>query len=431
MRAAEGQRAPIDGAAVWHARDVADATEWTIELSAGQRAEISASARAASSAGRTIATLTVDDFPLTGLVDVLRSIVHDLAHGRGFALLRGFPVDLLDEHEIELAYAGLGLHLGTPVSQDAAGTLLGHVRDEGVERTGPEVRLYRTRQRQDFHTDGADIIGLLCLRRARSGGESKLASSYAVYNEILRRRPDLMDVLYEPMWWDRNGEETPGDDPAFPMPIFHDVGGMPRIFYIGWYIRDAQRHAMVPPLTTPQREALELIEAIANDPTFHVVMDFEPGDVQLLNNAKILHSREAYEDDVDPAQRRHLLRLWLSAHDFNSVEERLRSGIPKRQIPIACTLDGDDLPARLAAWREVLEAAQGRMTSPDGSVRLELGTSYDLGTLAALVAAEQQCCAFFSFAITVDRRGVGLEVSAPDGAQALVAELFGLPDHDA
>ncbi|MFZ6005613.1 MAG: hypothetical protein ACOYXM_16945 [Actinomycetota bacterium] len=116
---------------------------------------------------------------------------------------------------------------------------------------------------------------------------------------------------------------------------------------------------------------------------------------------------------------------------MRAAEERLRSGIPKRQIPIACTLDGDDLPARLAAWREVLEASQESMTSPDGSIRLELGTSYDLGTLASLVAAEQQCCAFFSFAITVDQRGVGLEVSAPDGAQALVAELFGLPDHDA
>ena len=159
------------------------------------------------------------------------------------------------------------------------------MRDERVERTGPEVRLYRTRERQDFHTDGADIIGLLCLHAARSGGESRLASSYAVYNEILRRRPDLLEVLYEPMWWDRNGEESPGDDPAFPMPVLNDVDGQPRVFYIGWYIRDAQRHPQVPRLTGPQLEALDLIETIANDPAFHVEMDFRPGDVQLLNNA--------------------------------------------------------------------------------------------------------------------------------------------------
>ena len=173
------------------------------------------------------------------------------------------------------------------------------MRDERVERTGPEVRLYRTRERQDFHTDGADIIGLLCLHAARSGGESRLASSYAVYNEILRRRPDLLEVLYEPMWWDRNGEESPGDDPAFPMPVLNDVDGQPRVFFIGWYIRDAQRHPQVPRLTGPQLEALDLIETIANDPAVHVEMDFQPGDVQLLNNAVILHSREAYEDDTE------------------------------------------------------------------------------------------------------------------------------------
>ena len=95
------------------------------------------------------------------------------------------------------------------------GPCSGTCDDERVERTGPEVRLYRTRERQDFHTDGADIIGLLCLHSARSGGESKLASSYAVYNEILRRRPDLLEVLYEPMWWDRNGEESPGEPTRF------------------------------------------------------------------------------------------------------------------------------------------------------------------------------------------------------------------------
>jgi len=324
------RRAPISSPAVWHRTDVADPAAWTIELSDCQRAELIEVARSARAAGRTIASISPLDLPLASVADVLERVVTDLAHGRGFVLLRRFPVDLLDPEEIELAYFALGLHVGTPVSQDGAGTLLGHVRDEGFERTGPEVRLYRTRERQDFHTDGADIIGLLCLHGARSGGASKLASSYAVYNEILRRRPDLLEVLYEPVWWDRNGEEPPGDDPAFPLPVLHDVDGAPRVFYIGWYIRDAQRHPQVPRLTDAQMEALDLLEAIANDPAFHVDMDFQPGDVQLLNNAKILHSREAYEDHEDLERHRHLLRLWLSAHDFASVEDRIRAGIPNR-----------------------------------------------------------------------------------------------------
>ena len=331
MSTTDAARRPIEGPAVWHSAEVADRARWTIELDDCQRAELADVARAARAAGRTPATLEPQDVPLPAMAEVLGELVLHLDQGPGFVLLRRFPVDLLTPEEVELAYFALGLHLGTPVSQDAAGTLLGHVRDEQVERTGPEVRLYRTRERQDFHTDGADIIGLLCLHGARSGGESMLASSYAVYNEILRRRPDLLEVLYEPMWWDRNGEEPPGDDPAFPLPILHDVDGDPRVFFIGWYIRDAQRHPQVPRLTAAQVEALDLIEAIANDPAFHVDMDFQPGDVQLLNNAKILHSREAYEDHSDPALRRHLLRLWLRAHDFTSVEAQLRSGIPTRQ----------------------------------------------------------------------------------------------------
>jgi hypothetical protein len=330
MRTTDAHRAPITSPAAWRAADVADPTGWTIELTEGQRHELAEVARSARVAGLTIATIADEDVSLPSLAPVLDHVVEDLRRGRGFVLIRGFPVDVLDPVEVELAYLSLGLELGTPVSQDAAGTLLGHVRDERVECTGPEVRLYRTRDRQDFHTDGADIIGLLCLHGARSGGESKLASSYAVYNEILRRRPDLLEVLYEPMWWDRNGEEAAGEDPAFPLPVLHDVGGEPRIFYIGWYIRDAQRHPNVPRLTGEQREALDLIETIANDRAFHVEMDFRPGDVQLLNNAKILHSREAFEDDDALDERRHLLRLWLSAHDFRSVEERLRGGIPSR-----------------------------------------------------------------------------------------------------
>lgn len=325
------QRQPIVSNAVWRPADIADPAEWTVELTEADRAEIVAAALAATAQGATTTTLTVDQFPLPTLGPQAAKWATLLNDQRGFVLLRRFPIDLLTEAATELAYVGLGLHLGTPVGQDADATLLGHVRDEGVERTGPAVRFYRTKARQDFHTDGADLVGLLCLHRARTGGESRIASSAAVYNELLRQRPDLVDVLYEPMNWDRNDEQSPGEDPYFALPPFSDVNGTPRVFYIGWYIRDAQRHAAVPRLTSDQIQAMELLESIANDPTFHLEMDFQPGDIQLLNNARILHSREAYEDDPDPANRRHLLRLWLSAHHFTAVDTFLRTGIPQRQ----------------------------------------------------------------------------------------------------
>jgi len=132
------------------------------------------------------------------------------------------------------------------------------------------------------------------------------------------------------MYWDRNDEQPPGEPPYFALPVLSDIVGRPRFFYIGWYIRDAQRHADVPRLTAEQVAAMELVEEIANDPAFYVEMDFRPGDVQLLNNSVILHAREAYQDDPEPSQRRHLLRLWLAAHNFAAVDDTLRAGIPTR-----------------------------------------------------------------------------------------------------
>ena len=323
-------RRPVHTPAVSRVSDVADPARWTWKLSSEQRAAIVDAARRTSAANRSTSTLIRSDFDLPGLRPGVSAWVESLSEGHGFVLLRGFPIEELSPEETELAYVGLGLQLGTPVGQDADATLLGHVRDEGIARTEPSVRLYRTRQRQDFHTDGSDIVGLLCLATAQSGGESRIASSLGVYNEILRFRPDLLDVLYEPMCWDRNNEQSEGEDPFFELPVFNDVAGAPRVFYIGWYIRDAQRHPQVPRLTSDQIEALELIESIANDPEMYLEMQFEPGDIQFLSNAKILHSREAYTDHAEPERRRHLLRLWLTAHDFSSVDDLLRGGIPKR-----------------------------------------------------------------------------------------------------
>ena len=324
-------RQPITSEAVWRPGDIAEPAEWTVKLTEAERAEIVDATHAAFAAGASIATIDADTFPLPTLGPRSVGWSEMLNAGRGFILLRNFPVDLLDDAETELAYVGLGTHLGMPVGQDKDATLLGHVRDEGVARTGPGVRLYRTKGRQDFHTDGADLVGLLCLHRALSGGASRIASSAAVYNEMLRRRPDLVEVLYEPLYWDRNDEQSQGEDPYFALPAFSDIGGTPRVFYIGWYIRDAQRHSEVPRLTAGQLEAMALLEDIANDPAFHLEMDFQPGDVQLLNNARILHCREAYDDETDPAQRRHLLRLWLVAHHFTAVDGILRGGIPQQQ----------------------------------------------------------------------------------------------------
>jgi hypothetical protein len=302
---------PVASASVWRGADMASPAAWTIGLTETEQDELVATAERAERDGLNPSTLTRGAFALPGLTATLERCAEDLSSGRGFVLLRGFPVDRLTPATTALAYIGLGLHFGSPVCLDTSGRFLSDVRDEGIPRTGPGVRSSQTNGRQEFHTDQVDFVGLLCLQPARTGGQSRLVSAHAVYNEMLAVRPDLVEALYQPFWWDRNDEQPPGEAASYPLPVLSNVDGTPRFFYIGWYIRDAQRHPETPRLTAAQSEAIDLLEVVANKPDFRIGMDFERGDVQLLNDAKIIHSREDYEDYDDPVLRRHLLRLLL------------------------------------------------------------------------------------------------------------------------
>jgi Taurine catabolism dioxygenase TauD, TfdA family len=317
---------PVDTSrAGWSGADLSGRPVWVYELAADEVDELCGAVEVVRAAGWPLETLTREQVPLPKLSAVTDGWADELDAGRGFVLVRGVPVDELGEKGSAIAYVALGVHLGVPVSQNAAGDLLGHVRDDGSDPDDPTVRRYRTRRAQPFHVDGSDVVGLLCLQPAKSGGLSQIVSSLTVYDEVARRRPDLEPLLHEPWYFDRYGEERPGEQPWFSMPI---VSGLPdrfRFVYLRWYIDKAQSHPDVPRLTNAQVELLDLIDEVAQDPQLHLDMDFAPGDVQWLSNRTILHSRTAYEDD--PAAPRHLLRLWLTLHR-NVVDGAGTGGIP-------------------------------------------------------------------------------------------------------
>ena len=302
---------------VWTPADFPDQAAWSFDLSAADQHALINYARGGQRSD------LADQFGAAA-----RRWVDLLNQGPGFVRLRHFPIEALTEPQIKRAYLGLGALLGRPVGQDRDANLIGHIRDERLT-PGPGVRKYRTHLRQDFHSDGSDLVGLLCLHPAKTGGQSKIVSAHTVYNEMLRRAPHLVDIMYQPMPWDRNDEQGRAEAPFLELAPITDIDGIPRIFFIAWYIRDSQRHPDAPRLSEDQLAALGLVESIANDPAFHIQMNFRPGDVQLLNNSTVLHSREEYADEDDLAKRRHLLRLWLTA-DTPSVPELLRSGIPKQ-----------------------------------------------------------------------------------------------------
>ena len=302
---------PITGPCAWRGAELKRSTEWIHRLDDTERAELDAAL--ARVRGRELLTLARADFPLPTFGPALERIRHELLHGRGFALLRG--IDGHAYRDLATIYWGIGLHVGTAVSQNAAGHLLGHVRDAGRDEHDPNARIYQTTKRQTYHTDSCDIVGLLCVNKAKRGGLSSLASSVTVYNEMRARRPKLAAALFEPFCFDRRGEIPDGLDPWYVTPVFNWYGGLLTTMYVRRYIESAQRFAEVPRLTAVQREALDLFDAIVEDPALNLFIEFEPGDIQLVHNHQIVHDRTEFEDWPEPERKRHLLRLWLCPPD--------------------------------------------------------------------------------------------------------------------
>ena len=294
---------------------------WIEQLS---EAEISEVERAISELDRShtnLTSITANDVPLPTLAPRLRGVLEEVMKGRGFVLIRGLPVERWTRREAAIAFLVIGVHLGNLRMQNAEGHLLGHVRDLGRSSEDPNTRIYQTGERQTHHTDSCDVVGLMCLQTAKSGGLSSLVSSTTIFNEMRRRRPDLLNVLLQPIETDRRGEVPEGSKPYFNIPVFNYHDGLVSAIYQRQYIESARRFPGVEPLSALQIEALDLFDQLANDPKLNLVMELQPGDIQLVHNHTILHDRTAFEDYPEPDRKRHLLRLWLAPPDARPLPE--------------------------------------------------------------------------------------------------------------
>jgi hypothetical protein len=311
--------APLDSPAAWRGDELAQRTDWQIRLSSAEIDELRSAVAHAESTAKPMGAMSRADFPLPTLAARIADWRREIRHGRGFVLIRGMPVAQWTDQQAEIAYWCIGHYLGIPGAQNPQNDLLGHVRDQ---RTTGDVRYYRTNKALAVHTDTADVVGLLCLKKARSGGLSRIASSVSVFNEVVRRRPDLAPRLFKPVYFDTKGE---GGVQAFPVAPCAYADGELRTFWQSDYYREAQRFAHVPRLTDAERELLDLYDEIANSPAIHLDMDLQPGDIQLISNHTILHARTAFEDWPELENRRHLLRLWISLPESQRFTQRLRT----------------------------------------------------------------------------------------------------------
>lgn len=310
-------REPVCSEAAWKGEQMKLQSHWREQLPPAKLEELDKAAAFAEATGKPLESLTRHDFPLPTLLEDIHRWQNELSRGRGFVVIQGVPVDRWPIDRTQRFFWCLGLHLGIPGAQNPAGHLLGHVRDESDSDPG---RAYRTSANINFHCDAADVVGLLCLKKAKRGGHSRIVSSVSVFNELFRTRPDLVARLFQPFALDTHGE---GGIKYFPVEPCRYYRGQLRTFYHTDYFRSVVQNANVPELSDADQEVLAHYDAIASSPSFYLDMAFEPGDIQLVNNHYLLHARTGYEDFEQPADRRHLLRLWLSLPRPKSMREHL------------------------------------------------------------------------------------------------------------
>lgn len=310
----------VSDRADWTGKQLASADGWMHALSDSEVDGLLAMANAVAS--------RVDDNPDNLLAldqsafdpgpfgDVLKKLYAELKSGSGVVLIRGLPADELTPLTAATIYWGIGRHLGDAMPNNPDGDMIGHVTDLGKTQADANSRGYQTREAMDYHCDQADLVGLLCVRTAKSGGISKVASSVNMYNTLLRDYPDYAQALAEPLCWSKHGEHAADEAPYYTSPVFNFLDGRLCTSFGPKHIEKGHNLPGTEPLTELQRAAIRQAEDIAEQQRFE--MTLEVGDMQFLNNYVTLHTRSAYVDHDDPARKRLLWRLWLMNPDLRS-----------------------------------------------------------------------------------------------------------------
>lgn len=332
---------PVEESGCWYPDELAGTDAWVYQLNSSQIADIEAAVASVEARGLEIKHITKEDFPLPVLSPALADIREELLEGRGFALIRGFPVEGRSMFVNAAAYWGMSLYIAQPFSQNAEGHLLGHVTDKGLSQETPTGRGYRSAEELGFHADGCDITALFVLKLAKSGGQHRICSSVALYNEMLKRRPELAEALTYYFYRSRRGEIPKGEtEPWHRQPVFS--------FHEGYFaargasntILRAYKLPGVPKLTSTQRLAISYYQELASELAIDV--DFEPGDMIYEQSHVTLHSRTAFEDWPEPERRRHLLRLWSDAGGARPLVPEIA-----HEITRGITVEGVELTAPL------------------------------------------------------------------------------------
>jgi len=308
---------PINDPSAWYGRDYASGTDWAHRLTTAELDDLETALAAVTEAGLAPLEFSRDAFPLPVLGPVLAGMLGELEDGRGFTLLRGLPVEQYDEPALYRLYWGIAVHLGDMISQNAKGDLIGRVEDIGIDIHAPNARGYTTSAALHPHNDSSDIVGLLCVRQAKEGGQNMIASAMTIYNEVLARHPEYIDLLYRGFHYDVRGEGVTGKTNEVTrnrVPVFSYHDGRLSCRFNRRAIETAAEK-MGEPLTAMERDALAFIADLTVAPEVRLDFPLQPGDLQLLNNHMVLHARSKFTDWPERERKRLLLRLWVNRRE--------------------------------------------------------------------------------------------------------------------
>ena len=316
-------RQPISSPAAWYGAELGRQDRWIRTLTPGALDELDRATRQVMERGIPLYEATKADFPLGQAAEQLAAVSREVETGIGFVLLRGIDGLRYSKDQLRQMYWGMSLYLGTAIPFAQQASKFDDVRNFGDKPGTNFSRGNRTNAELMFHTDTADITGLMCMRTARSGGISKIASSITIHNEMLKRRPELLELLFEPYHSSRNTEERPGEPRYYTMPVFGMKDGWFASHISRRLVRAAQEFPEVPRIGPEQLEAIDFHAAIAEETCLHFAM--QPGDIEWFTNHTLLHSRTEFADGNTEEQTRHLLRIWLSTPNSRPLPDSFKT----------------------------------------------------------------------------------------------------------
>ena len=314
----------FEAPSAWEIEELRSTNDWCFEIDQADRKQITTSIKSVFDKDRDLFDYSPDEFNLGSSWAIIERALLEAHHQKGLSIVRGLPREDLNHEEFRLLSWAIGLKAGVARPQGLASQYISAVQDAGMDYRAANGRGYSSNAELDFHVDVADLTILTCYNKAKSGGQSMISSGVTAHNYLIKERPDLAEIAYQHFYFSRQEEQAPDEKPFYSLPLFEEEKGN---LFCNWNrnrVQSAQNIEGVPELSEQQKETMDVLDEILTRPELMYTMYLEPGDMQIINNYTMFHSRTGYEDFENDLQKRCLYRLWLAPPDSVRLPESWR-----------------------------------------------------------------------------------------------------------